>query len=196
MTDRQRRYRMWLRVYPEAYRTVRGEEILATLLDSTDHGRPAVRDLLLLLAHGTRVRIGLIGKGPGRRPLPQPVRLVTWILVGFAASTWLNAILDHGYPKHPGVGPGAVVSGFILLGLNFALQSRRRLLYLLVIGVFVAFIASTLVQSRPVYGGLVLCAPYVVLALLLIAGWSRYMAALAGPHPSRGPSDHLVPTED
>jgi hypothetical protein len=192
----ERRYRMWLRVYPEAYRTVRGEEILSTLLDSSEHGRPATRDLLYLVAHGLRVRIGLIGKGPVKPPLPQPVRLVTWILVGCAAGTWLNAILDHGYPKHAGIGPGPVVSGFILLGLNLLLQARRRMLYMLVIGAFALFITSILVQARPIYGGLALSGPYLVLTLLLLVGWKRAMADVAARQRSSQQSVPLIPTED
>jgi hypothetical protein len=183
MKDPKRRYRRWLRVYPKAYRTVRGEEILATLLDSTDQGRLPARDLLYVLAHAIRVRISQMMRGPGRRPLPQPVRLVTWILVGSAAIDWINAILDHGYPKHPGAGPSPVVAGFILLGLNFLLQARRRILFMLVLGVFGEFIASIVVHSRPIYGGLVLASPYFLFVVLLLVGWKRYMTAIAGDEP-------------
>ena len=179
MKDPKRRYQRWLRVYPKAYRTVRGEEILSTLLDSTDRGRLSARDLLYLLAHAIRVRISQMMRGPGRRPLPQPVRLVTWILVGSAAINWVKPFFDHGYPKHPSVSPGPVVAGFIFLGLNFLLQARRRILFMLVIGVLVSFIASILVQSRPAYGGLILASPYLLFVVLLIVGWKRYMTAIA-----------------
>ena len=183
MNDTKRRYQRWLRVYPKAYRTIRGEEILSTLLDSTDRGRLSARDLLYLLAHAIRVRISQMMRGPGRQPLPQPVRLVTWILVGSAAIDWANPLFEHGYPKHPGVGPGPVVAGFIFLGLNFLLQARRRILFMLVLGVLVAFIALILVHARPTYGGLILASPYLLFVALLVVGWKRYMRAIAHDEP-------------
>ncbi|HXQ60510.1 MAG TPA: hypothetical protein VN799_10430 [Acidimicrobiales bacterium] len=179
MSDPGRRYRRWLRLYPEPYRTARGEEILSTLLDSAGGGGPAWRDLLTLVLHAARVRIGLILRRPGRPPLPQPVRLVTWLLVGSAAAAWANAVFDRGYPMHRGPGPGPIVAGFIFLGLNFLLQARRRWLFMLVIGVFGLFTASILVDTRSIVAGLVLASPYVLCALLLIAGRKRYMRAIS-----------------
>ena len=173
MKDPGRRYQKWLRLYPEPYRTARGDEILSTLLDSADGGGPAGRHLLTLVVHAARVRIGLILRRPARPPLPQPVRLVTWLLVGSAVAAWANAVFNHGYPMHPG--PGPVVAGLIFLGLNFLLQARRRSLFFLVIGVFGLFTASILVQTRPIDAGLVLASPYLLCALLLIAGRKRYM---------------------
>jgi hypothetical protein len=193
--DPERRYQMWLRVYPKSYRTVRGDEILSTLLDSTDRGRPATRDLLFIVAHAIRLRINLFVRGRGRRHLPQPVRFVTWILVGLAASNWLNAILDHGYPKAPNPGPSSIAVGFIFLGLNLLLQARRWLAFVLVIGTFVAFIASTVLHSRPAYGGLILASPYVLFVLLLIFGWKRYMTAIANDRLRSGRSGDLIPTK-
>jgi hypothetical protein len=183
MKDPERRYQMWLRVYPRQYRTVRGEEILSTLLDATDRGRPAAGDLLYIVVHAIRVRISQMVRGPVRRPLPQPIRLVTWFLVGSAVSSWVNAILDRGYPKHPGGGPGPIVAGFIFLGLNFLLQARRRFLFFSVTGVLVAFIASILAQSRPIYGGLILAGPYLLFVVLLLVGWKRYMTAVRRDEP-------------
>lgn len=195
MKDPERRYQMWLRVYPKDYRTVRGEEILSTLLDSTDRGRPGTRDLLYIVAHAVRVRISLFVKGPGRRPLPQPVRVVTWMLVGLAAINWADAILDHGFPKATNPGPSPIVVGFIFLGLNLLLQARRRPLFMLVIGIFGVFIASTVIHGRPAYGGFILAAPYVLFVLLLIIGWKRYMTAIANDRLRSRLSEHLIPTE-
>jgi hypothetical protein len=198
MKDPERRDQLWLRLYPKSYRTARGGEILSTLLDATDRDRPSPRDLLSIVPHAVKVRVSLIAKGPRRRPLPQPVRLVTWILVGMAASSWVNAILDHGYPKSPGPHPqpSLIVTGFIFLGLNFLLQARRRMLFLLVIGVFVLFITSTVIDTRPAYAGLILTSPYVLFVLLLLGGWKRYMTAIAHDGLRSRFSDDLTPTAD
>jgi hypothetical protein len=193
MNDPTRRFPMWLKVYPKAYRDVRGIEILSTLLDATDGNRPALRDLFPIVVHALKVRIRQFVKGPGRRPLPQPVRFVTWILVGSAASAWANAILDHGYPKHPGPSPNLIVTGFILLGLNFLLQARRRLLFVGVIGVLGVFVWSIVTQARPIYGGAILAAPYSLLVLLLIIGWKRYMTAIANDHIPSQISEGVIP---
>jgi hypothetical protein len=195
MKDPDRRDRMWMRVYPKAYRKARGAEILSTLLDATDRGRPAARDLLAIVVHAVKVRIGMVTRGPGRRPLPQPVRFVTWILVGLAVSNWVNEVLDRGYPKHPGP-TSPMVAGFIFLGLNFLLQARRRMLFMLVIGVFATFIASTVIQARPAYAGLIVASPYVLFVLLLVVGWKRFMTAIVRTNRPSRLSEELTPTED
>jgi hypothetical protein len=52
-----------------------------------------------------------------------------------------------------------------------------------VVGVLVAFIASILVQSGPIYGGLIFAGPYLLFVVLLLVGWKRYMTAVRGDEP-------------
>ena len=58
MSPLERRCRTLLRAYPRWYRRVRGEEMLATLLESSQPGRswPSARDSRALVMGGLRVR--------------------------------------------------------------------------------------------------------------------------------------------
>jgi hypothetical protein len=58
MNPLERRCRLLLRVYPAAYREIRGEEIIGTLLEATPSGRswPRPQDMRGLLAGGFRAR--------------------------------------------------------------------------------------------------------------------------------------------
>ena len=55
----ERRYRRWLRAYPNRYRLTRGEELIGTLLDLADprRSRPAPAELFALLRSGVAERI-------------------------------------------------------------------------------------------------------------------------------------------
>jgi hypothetical protein len=192
VTDPDLRYRRWLRLYPKAYRSVRGQEILGTLLESTDERGPTFRDLLHVAGHAFRVRLDLIRHRPQRGPLPQPARTVCWILTIFATMDLITGLfLSHGGPKNPGPDLREIVGGCILMGLGLLLWARRPALYLLVVAVLVLVVVSTVLQAdQPVFG-LVLAAPELVLALVLLAGWSRFKNATSAPvpHPS-----HRTPT--
>jgi hypothetical protein len=61
MSDLARDYKRLLLMYPKAYRHERGEDIVTTMLDATPSERrhPEIGDVLNLLAHGLRMRIGL-----------------------------------------------------------------------------------------------------------------------------------------
>jgi hypothetical protein len=181
MKRSQRRYHLWLRLYPKEYRSVRGDEILSTLLDTADGRRLTLGELVYVFAHASRVWARRIVLGPVKRPLPQPVRLVTWLLVGGAAVYWLGAILEHiqhhSLPQHP-LPPGPVVDGLVFFGLNLLLQARRRFLYALVIAVLIYFVVGGLVKTGFSVAGLVAEVPYTALVLLLLIGWSRYMDAI------------------
>ena len=179
MRDPRRRYERWLRVYPRTYRSVRGEEILATLLDaSSEQVRPAFGDLLRIVAHAMRVRVRLCAGRPVRRSLPQPVRLVTWLLVGVAVFDWYNALVTHSGPRDPGSPLRGIAAGFLFFVLNVLLQTRRRLLYVLVIGVFLTLLAMVLVATGPTGIGVVFDVPYILFVVLLIVGWHPYMVAI------------------
>src|SRR5215470_10820644 len=104
----ERRYRRLLRAYPRGYREHRGEEMLATLLETARPGQtgPGRRDVTEVLRGALRERLGM-HCAPG---LVTGVRIVgpVCLAVATAASigTWaLN-------PREPGF---AVVAGAWLL---------------------------------------------------------------------------------
>ncbi len=192
MKDPSLRYRRWLRLYPRHYRSVRGQEILGTLLESTGERGPRFRDFLHLGGHALRVRAALILHRPPRRPLPQPARTVLWTLTIFATMDLIGGLfLSHGGPKNPGPDAREIVGGCILMGLGLLLWARRPALYLLVIGVLALVVVSTVLQADQPVLGLVLAAPELVLALVLLAGWSRFKKAISAPvpdYPQRTPT--------
>jgi hypothetical protein len=183
------RYRRWLRLYPRAYRTDRGEEILGTLVESSsDHHRLALGDLAYLVAHAARVRLRLIARRPAPAPLPQPARVVMWILIGLGIMDLFDGVvLDRGGPKNPGPDVRGIAAGLVFLVLAVFLAARRRSLYATVIGVLLLFVGSAVVETDQLIGALILASPLVVLLLLLLVGWRRYMAALAKDLPAGQP---------
>jgi hypothetical protein len=185
----ERRYRRWLRLYPKAYRTSRGEEILGTLVESyADGHRLALGDVAHLVAHAFRVRVSLIVRRPARAPLPQPARLVTWIFVGLAIMNLLDgAVLGQGGPKNPGPDVRAIVAGLVFLLLAVFLVARRRSLYAAVIGVLLVLVGSAVVETDQLIGALLLASPLIVLLLLLLGGWRRYTGALPKELPTAQP---------
>lgn len=185
MKDPDLRYRRWLRLYPTSYRSVRGQEILGTLLESADERGPTFRDLLHLGGHAFRVRLALTLHRPQRGPLPQPARTVCWVLTIWATVNLIGGLLSHGGPKNPGPDRLEILSGCILMGLGLLLWARRPALYLLVIAVLVLGVVSTVLQADQSVFGLVLAAPALVLALVLLAGWSRFRNATSSPAPRR-----------
>jgi hypothetical protein len=189
----ERRYQRWLRLYPKAYRTDRGEEILGTLVESSsDHHRLAVGDLAYLMAHAVQVRLRLLVRRPAPAPLPQPARLVMWIFIGLAIMNLFDGVvLDRGGPKDPGPDVRAIVAGLVFLLLAVLLAARRPSLYATVIGVLLVLVGSAAVDTNQLIGVLILASPLVVLLLLLLVGWRRYMAALpkdvSAAQPDRPP---------
>jgi hypothetical protein len=192
MKDPDVRYRRWLRLYPKSYRSVRGQEILGTLLDSSDENGPTFRDLLHLGAHAFRVRLTLLRNRPPRGPLPQPARVVSWILTIFAAMDLITGLfLSHGGPKNPGPDVREIVGGCILAALALLLWARRPAFYSLVIAVLALTVLSSVLQADEPVPGLVLAAPQLVLALVLLAGWNRFKKATSAPalhHSRRAPT--------
>jgi hypothetical protein len=191
MKDPARRYQTLLRIYPKEYRSVRGDEILTTLLDA-DERRLTPSELFYLLVHAARVRTRRIVLGPRGRPLPQPVRFVTWVLVTLVTWNWVTAIVNLiGHQAHNDIPPGPVVAGCVFFGLNVLIQARRRFLYGLAIAVIASFVVSGLIQARWSVGSLVEI-PYTLLALLLLIGWQRCMVAVAQDRQSIGDSQRNV----
>jgi hypothetical protein len=76
MKDPAPRYKMLLRIYPRDYRSLRGDEILGTLLDASEERGLTPGEVLYVLVHAVRVWFRRIILGPRGHPLPQPVRFV------------------------------------------------------------------------------------------------------------------------
>jgi hypothetical protein len=83
-----RRYRRWLWAYPRAYRSERGPEILATLLDAAgpSRSRPPAREAALLLRHGLGRRVAETGR---RAFVVAAFAAVLGGLGGIALGSWL-----------------------------------------------------------------------------------------------------------
>jgi hypothetical protein len=88
MSALERRCRLLLRVYPAAYRDVRGEEIIGTLLEATPSGRswPRPRDIRGLVFGGLRARAAF------NRQLTTAANLRVAVLAGVAAYLAFNAV--------------------------------------------------------------------------------------------------------
>jgi hypothetical protein len=88
MSRLEGRCRLLLRAYPQPYRTERGGEILATVLDTVPAGRgwPPAREAWSLVICGLRVRAG------GNRQLPLVTNLRLTALL--AAAIWLSRSVD------------------------------------------------------------------------------------------------------
>ena len=178
MKDSKRRHEAVLRLYPKSYRNDRGDEILGTLYEaSSQRRRVGVMDLLYLATHAFRVRVRFLLKELEGGRLPQPVRLVTWLLDGLAAVFVIGAVFAHHGPENPGFHWQVLLAGLAFLALSLMLQARRRTFYMIVIAVLTIFACSIVVDSGPDLGA-VLSAPIVMFALLLAIGWRRYRATI------------------
>jgi hypothetical protein len=173
MTDLERRYRRWLRAYPKAYRQVRGEEILSTLLDAAPATGVVSKDLLHIVIHGLRVRWILLARRFGRGTLPRSVHSATLILVFMAVVNWLNAAFAHNGPKNPSSHVANIVVGFVFVVLCLMIQTWSRLLYAVVIGILAVIMAMSFVNSDLIFE-----LNAIVPLILLMVGWRRYMAAI------------------
>ena len=72
MKDQERRLHRMLRAYPAAYRAGKGSEIISTVLDASDaQGRVHRRDLVDLVTHGVRMRLGLSADRFGGRVMDE-----------------------------------------------------------------------------------------------------------------------------
>jgi hypothetical protein len=172
--DSNFRYEAMMRLYPKSYRTDRGDEILGTLYEaSSQDRRPDAVDLMYIATHALRVRVRFFVNRLGGGPLPQPVRFVSWLLDGLAAVFVIGAVFARHGLKNSGFHWQLLLIGCGLFALSLMLLARRRSLYIVVIGVLTIFACVIVLDSGPDFGA-VLGAPFVMLALLLVIGWSRY----------------------
>ncbi|HEY2079313.1 MAG TPA: hypothetical protein VGH53_23540 [Streptosporangiaceae bacterium] len=132
MSTLERRCRLLLRLYPVAYRSERGEEILGTLLEATPEVRawPLPRDVRGLAIGGLRARAAINGRNT------TAANLRVAVLVGVAAhlAYVVGAVLgdglfaaEHGMPFS---WPMLVVATLIAVTLVVAWLSRRRAIVL------------------------------------------------------------------
>jgi hypothetical protein len=178
MKDSNRRHNALLRLYPKSYRNDRGDEILATLYEANaKNDRIGAIDLLYIATHALRVRGRFLAKGLGGRRLPQPVRLVTWLLDGLAVIFVVGAVFAHHGPENSGFHWQVLLVGLAFFAVSLMLVARRRSLYVLAGGVLMIFACIIVVDSGPDFGA-ILSVPFVMFALLLAIGWPRYRAAI------------------
>lgn len=119
MSPLERRYRALLRAYPRWYRRVRGEEMLATLLESSQPGRswPSARDSRALVMGGLRVRAAQdqrLTTAANLRLAAQLGAVLTLLTLVAGSLTAIFLIWVHAYTLSTGVAQSPVCG---LLGL-------------------------------------------------------------------------------
>jgi len=160
MNDRERRYSRLLWVYPARYRSERGDEILATLLEASSDGRIAfARDTVDIVMHGTQVRLGLsadrfAGRVLTLAALPGLMMAAALSIVMFVFGELLP-IVTHG-PIALRFGPfwtiGPLVYLVWLLGASGALlwpRHRRPLAIICVLTTVAAIPVGNVFFARP-----------------------------------------------
>jgi hypothetical protein len=135
MSPLERHCQLLLRAYPAAYRDIRGEEIINTLLEATPPGRswPLPRDSWGLIVGGLRARAAF------NRQLTTRANLRTALLAGIAAylAYYAAAVVgfdvraqlmngEHSFPPVTIDWPQLVASALVLVTVLLAWQSRRR----------------------------------------------------------------------
>ena len=152
MKDPAPRYKMLLRIYPRDYRSVRGDEILGTLLDVSGERGLTPGEVMYVLVHTVKVWVRRIILGAGADILCLNLfRFVTWVLIALCTWNWLGALFDFiGHHPQNDIPPGPVAAGFVFFGLNVLIQARRRFLYVLAIAVITSFVVSGLIQTAMV----------------------------------------------
>jgi hypothetical protein len=198
VSDLRSRYFRLLKAYPRSYRDQRGEEILATLLESSAPGSryPDLRDAADLVLHGVQMRLGLTSERFAGRVLDVAatpgLALAAAFSVFFFVYAELFPFLNHSYGStfalinghssivsQPHFGPfsttGVVVYiGWVLATLGaLAWPSHQRTLASLGVGITLVAIVG---------GKVFFAAPRVPLMVVIVA--FALPAVLA---PSTGP---------
>ncbi|MEO3769180.1 hypothetical protein [Micromonospora sp. B9E7] len=186
MSDLEGRYRLLLRLYPDDYRRVRGEEMLGTYLDLTPPGRrwPSAADAADLVAGAVRERLRAAGAG-GLLPGVRLAAVLAFVTATALSGLWAGAeqIVDPADRSVPAVGPfvsvGIVVwSAWLLAGAVDALApvrwTRLAIIVALLLTVAVVPVADLAGLPRPPLFHLVPQATLGLLALALPASRSRW----------------------
>lgn len=183
MSSSERRYRRWLQIYPKQYRDDRGEEILATLLESSsEHGRLSPVDLLHITVHGAWVRSRLIARRLCTGRLPRSVYIATLVMAILGALNLMGAAFADNGPKNQSSHLDNIIVGFVFVGLDLLLRTWSRRFYLAVMGALLVLVATSFVTVD------LLIDVYAVIPLvLLVIGRRRYVAGISGVDLTRGP---------
>ena len=148
MNNREKRFALLVRVYPKAYRSAHGEEIMATLLDASMDNRSFTRDVVDVALHGLQIRLGLHADRFGGRVLalaaaPGTTMAGALALLMFTFTEW-RPIMTHA-PIALRFGPfwtiGPVVYLTWFLGAMGALLWPRRQRVLALASVAVTLVA-------------------------------------------------------
>jgi hypothetical protein len=134
VTTLERHCRLLLRFYPAAYREVRGEEMIGTLLEATSPGRswPLPRDIRGLIFGGLRARAVLNQQFTVAANLRVPVLAgvvgyVAYSAVGLVSLDVLAETSAHGHFHGALFGwPILLASSLMLLAVGLALLTSRR----------------------------------------------------------------------
>jgi hypothetical protein len=174
MNSPEQHYRRWLRIYPTEYRKARGEEILATLLESSaEHGRLSAGDLAHITVHGAWVRSRLMARRLSTGTLPRSVYIATLIMVILAALNLMNAAFSQNGPKNQSSHVDNIVVGLVLVGLALGLRTWSRWLYPVVMGALVLLVATAFVTID-----LIIDVYAVIPLVLLVIGRKRYLVVI------------------
>jgi hypothetical protein len=180
MSPLERHCQLLLRAYPAAYREIRGEEIIGTLLEATLPGRswPRPRDSWGLIVGGLRARAAL------NRQLTTGANLRTALLAGTAAylaytaagvvGFYVRAELLYGRHYLQRVSadwPELIASALILVTVLLAWLSRRRIVVLA--GALPAGAAACIAGTWHPYGLGDTVVPLVSLAALVALSHNR-----------------------
>ena len=172
----ERRYRLLLSAYPDAYRDAHEEEILATLMDGAVPGQtePTAREAIGLVVGGLRTRARLAAE-EGRAVLwADGLRLAAVLLLASMLSEAIAFVTPSGYrallmPVLLAVAIVMIVAGATRVGLIVVVVAR-----LSAAAGFAGSPISGLYRSRWVL------ADYDVLAALVVAGVLLWHSLLGG----------------
>jgi hypothetical protein len=173
----EQRYRRLLRAYPRSYRQRRGDEMLATLLETARPGqpRPTRTDVADLLAGALRERLGLHavpGLAGGLR-IAGPIGL--GLATAFSLSAWAVGARD---PWSTGLALAWLVTAAALLAARRVYPATLAVAWLLSVGGGVAHALA----ARPVESGsgsLAAGPPALPYSLEVVAGLLALLSVLA-----------------
>ncbi len=175
----ERRIRLLLHAYPPAYRTDRGDEMLATLLEATPNGRdwPSARDSWSLLAGGARARRASNRQLGPAASLRQAVVLCLALYVSWGAAQFFkpNPLTGaHGTP---------ILAGLLLAATALAIWTDHRKLMMTTVAASLAILAYCWYS----YGTVEITAhlPLWWVAIRLTPEVPLLLAMLALPHLTR-----------
>jgi hypothetical protein len=148
MTALERRCRLLLRAYPDAYRQDRGEEIVGTLLEATPAGRswPLARDIRGLAVGGLRARAALNRRLTTAENLRVAVVAGAAIYLSCTAASYLIFAVFTFTHRHGAlrVAEWPLLLSGALIGLAVTLAWARSRRSVLVAAVIVAAVAVSL----------------------------------------------------